>query len=487
MADLETHDIQGIVLSGYVHLKHSSYLFLHFDDAAEGKKWLAEIIKDITSAKYPTGPGGKPKKPEWALNIAFTSDGIAALGYPVDTFSQEFREGITFDGRPKRLGDTDLNDPAQWEVGASTAQAQDKIHVCLMIQTTTEPELLEKCSAHRKLLTAHRLREVATAEHGYLPDDGVEHFGFADAISEPDLVGSPKRIKDEQSCVQPGEFVLGYNNEYGMLPATPTVDPALDTYNNLKPEPHADDSTTSRPTNLKDLGRNGSYMVFRKLHQDVAGWRRYFVENFPDEIDLMQAKFIGRWHSGAPLVLYPDKEPFADTSQGEGRVNDFCYAKLDPGGLRCPVGAHIRRVNPRDSLEDDPAESIRSVNRHRLLRRGAIYGAKLEPGATQDDGVGRGVLFLGLNCDLKRQFEFIQQTWINRPKFSGLYDERDPVLATQSDNSGLNNMTIQRDPVRQRITGLPQFVMVKGGAYLFLPGIAALSFLAGIKNPRPNR
>lgn len=493
---LETHDIQGLLLSSYTHLPFSKYLFLHFGAAEAAKNWLAEIVPLVTDANYPKGPDGRAIDPPSALNLAFTAPGIIALGHSVDTFSQEFKEGIadrsaaglgTEDEgtRSKRLGDTSLNSPRNWEIGSPLAPPELTLHVCLIIQELSEAALQQSYAAQTALLTKYGI-SILNEETGFIPyQDGLEHFGFADGIAEPDLVGSPKRIKDAQSCVQPGEFILGYINEYGRLPATPTVSPEQDKFNNLPTEDHAPDPEHPNEVQPKDLGRNGTYMVFRKLHQDVAQWRRYFVENFPqEERDLMQAKFIGRWHSGAPLVKYPDKEPFSGETMGQGRVNDFCYAQADPQGLRCPVGAHIRRVNPRDSLEDDPAESIKSVNRHRLLRRGALFGAKLPVGVTEDDGVPRGVLFLGLNSDIKRQFEFIQQTWIQRPKFAGLYDETDPVLGNHSDGSGLNNLTIQKCPVRQRVTGLPQFVTVKGGAYFFLPGIAALSFLAEIPNPR---
>ncbi|HEX8235239.1 MAG TPA: hypothetical protein VF600_04730 [Abditibacteriaceae bacterium] len=498
---LETRDIQGILLSGYLHLPFSNYLFLHVNDAAAARSWLERIIRLVTPAYYPLDSNGKPEKPKWALNIAFTAPGIEALGYSVDNFSQEFQEGIADknkstkknkdnqeeDGnRSKRLGDTGPNSPQNWEVGGYQTPPDQVIHICLMVQTPTENELNTQCQEQRDLLAAHNLH-VVHEEPGYLPlDDGVEHFGFADAISEPDLVGSPKRIRDTQSCVQPGEFILGYKNGYDRLPTTPTVPSEQDRHDNLQVEDHAPDPDHPNEVPPKDLGRNGTYMVFRKLHQDVAQWRRYFIESFSDEDrERMEAKFIGRWPSGAPLVQYPDVDPFKGDTTGQGRVNDFCYAAGDAGGLRCPLGAHIRRVNPRDSLEDDPAESIKSVNRHRLLRRGALYGKKLPPGVTEDDGTPRGVLFLGVNSDLKRQFEFIQQTWIQRPKFNGLYDEIDPVLGNHGDGSGLNNLTIQNDPVQQRLTGLPQFVTVKGGAYLFLPSIAALCFFADIKNSQP--
>ena len=165
--ELETHDIQGIVLSGYLHLPHSNYLFLHLDDANAARAWLAGIIPLITSAKYPTGADGRAVKPAWALNVAFTAPGIEALGYVVETFSQEFKEGIAYQTESdsdeegtcsKRLGDTGPNSPHKWDVAASGTPTNQTIHVCLMVQTATESELEERCQEQRDLLTASGLR-----------------------------------------------------------------------------------------------------------------------------------------------------------------------------------------------------------------------------------------------------------------------------------------------------------------------------------------
>lgn len=200
----------------------------------------------------------------------------------------------------------------------------------------------------------------------------------------------------------------------------------------------------------------------------------------------MAAKFVGRWPDGAPLVLAPKR--------GNERLreplnhNDFGYREMDANGYRCPVGAHIRRVNPRDSLGGSPQESIRTVNRHRLLRRGALYGEKLREGDNEDEP--RGVLFFGVNTDIERQFEFVQQTWINNPKFGGLNEDRDPLLGNNKDglseeDEGPWRMTIPQVPVRRRLDSLPRFVTVRGGGYFFMPSISALSFFAGIRNPHP--
>jgi len=232
-----------------------------------------------------------------------------------------------------------------------------------------------------------------------------------------------------------------------------------------------------------DLGRNGSYLVLRQLEQDVVGFWRFLGDATHGAGGAagsgarlaLAAKMVGRWPSGAPLVLAPDAD---DPSLGG--ANDFGYFAEDRRGTRCPIGAHIRRANPRDSLDPRPGSqaSIDVGKRHRILRRGREYGPpisneQLEAG--DDGGLERGLYFLCLNANLARQFEFIQHTWVNNAKFSGLYDDPDPLVGAR--NGGRDTFTVQAEPVRSRVRGLPQFVTVKGGAYFFLPGIRAIRYL----------
>ncbi len=472
MVSLQTDDIQGIIVTGYGHLIYSSYIFLHIDEPRLAKQWLQKIAADMTTAKWDTESG--KQKPNSALNIAFTCHGLAKLGLPsesLNTFSEEFLQGIATDVRAKRFGDTDDSKPEHWEIGSSLTPEKYQIHTLLIIQAATSEELASLCQKHIDLAASLGVRQVGEVQQGYLPLDAKEHFGFHDSISQPNVEGSPKQPTDNQPVVKAGEFILGYANEYDQLPSTPTVPQALDAQHHLPTiEHHTDDDAQ-----LKDLGRNGSYMVFRKLHQNVAAFRQYFRDHVadPQERELVAAKFIGRWADGTPLAIAPQPN---DHPQ-ESNLNNFYYQQSDPHGYGCPLGAHIRRVNPRDSLGTDPQESIKSVNRHRLIRRGALYGDKLPSGIFEDDGHSRGVLFFCINADIKRQFEFVQQTWINSSKFDGLYDEKDPILG---DHRGDGQMTIQRHPVRQRFTGISRFVTVKGGAYFFLPSISAIYFLAGI-------
>ena len=181
---------------------------------------------------------------------------------------------------------------------------------------------------------------------------------------------------------------------------------------------------------------------------------------------------VGRWRSGAPLVLAPDHDDPALASDPQ-RVNDFAYHSEDPRGLRCPVGAHIRRMNPRDSLTG----TLVDPSLHRALRRGATYGPVLPDGVLDDDGVDRGIVFLFMGTDLARQFEFIKSQWADDGQFTGLGAEKDPVVG---DNDGTGVYTIPRRPVRRRLPQVPRFSVTTGGEYFFMPGIRALQWIAAL-------
>jgi deferrochelatase/peroxidase EfeB len=184
-----------------------------------------------------------------------------------------------------------------------------------------------------------------------------------------------------------------------------------------------------------------------------------------EEQELVAAKLMGRWRSGAPLVLSPTQD---DPALGRDmqRTNDFAYAKMDPYGYGCPVGSHIRRMNPRDTAEN--------MQRRKMIRRGGTYGPPLPEGAPED-GVERGIAaFIGC-ASLVRQFEFAMNVWVNDPKFKDLGNERDPIVGTQD---GTSDMTIPKRPIKKTIKGLPAFTTIRGGAYFFLPGIGALRLLA---------
>lgn len=297
-----------------------------------------------------------------------------------------------------------------------------------------------------------------------------------------------------------GEFVLGHENHYGLIAPAPAAPAALDPQGLLSPLANPYHAAL----NLRDLGRNGSYMVYRKLRQDVAGFWQFMkreamrngtaaatTTTTAARMIWLAAKCVGRWPSGAPLAL----APHADDPR-LGLRDDFLYAH-DAQGYGCPLGAHVRRTNPRDQLKPYPAkQSLNMSEAHRILRRGRVFGpplfdARLLQRARSaqeeqtlldlaDDGQARGIHFICLNASIKSQFEFIQQSWCNNPRFGGLNDNPDPLLVRTGATPG--RMTVPAQPVGIRTSALPQLVNVSGGAYLFMPSLAALRFLAALSD-----
>lgn len=470
-------DIQGLILSGFGHLDHNLYLFLQIQEPKTAKVWLQNLIPEITTSKiWPKTPDGKTQKPDITLSIAFTYAGLKVLNLPqdtLDTFSREFIEGMTASYRSQLLGDTEESSPQYWDLGGSQ---NPEIHLLIILYGMT-PELL--LSKRKDLLQTFSGVAIVAEESGYRPPSEKEHFGFHDSISQPRIEGNSPKInpEDVNQVVKAGEFILGYPNQYNMLPSTPVVPIEADVQNLLPLFP------ANELPNFKDFGFNGTYLVYRKLAQQVAAFWQYIAqqsESHPEIMKILASKCVGRWPSGTPLVLSPDQDNPQMTNK-----NLFTYLPEDRKGFACPVGAHIRRTNPRDSfLEVPPEQSLNTSNRHRLLRRGALYGEPLYsfddiendriPVELQDDGKPRGLQFFCLNGDIGRQFEFVQQTWSNNPKFNGLYDNKDPIIG---DNQGSSHMEIPQQPIRKRLLELPRFVTVKGGGYFFVPSISAIKFL----------
>jgi Dyp-type peroxidase family len=344
-----------------------------------------------------------------------------------------------------------------------------------MLYAADDAGLEPLAAAERVVLDGAHAEVVAALDTTDIGD--VEPFGFRDGISQPVADGLGREGRPEDT-VKPGEFVLGYTNEYGLLTDRPLVAAGSDPSNLLPRD--------SGGSSAKDLGRNGSYLVVRQLEQDVPRFWQFLDEAArrngearPEERTKLAAKMVGRWPGGAPLALSPDRD-----DEARAKENDFGYHHTDADGLRCPIGAHVRRTNPRDSLDPDPGseESIKLNRRHRILRRGRAYGPRmtveeaLEAGS--GDGVERGLHFACLAGNIARQFEFIQHTWANNPKFGQLYDEVDPISGPRGRAGATFSMPA--NPVRTRITGIPAFVTVRGGGYFFLPGIRALRYLGAL-------
>ena len=437
-AVLELDDIQGPVLRNRPLPYFGAYLLLRIDDPTHGREMLRLLVPRVATAANWQNPPDKV----W-INVALTFQGLKALGVPqasLESFSPEFQQGMA--ARAEAIGDLGESAPANWEKPFGT---QD-VHVALAY-TSGEETALE----HRLDLARTNLHDLPGVSIIYQLDTAMlptvrTHFGYRDGVSTPLIEGSGSPgLPGQGPAIKAGEFILGYHDEMGNLPPMP--------------QPEA-------------LGRNGTYLAFRKIHTHVAEFRKYLRDNAksPEEERLLQAKFLGRWPSGAPLVLAPERDD-PELGADPQRNNDFRYYEEDPKGLKCPAGAHIRRTNPRDALKD----TITNVNIHRIVSRGFVYGPMLPEGVMEDDGVDRGIVFLWMGAYLSRQFEFVKSQWHNDGNFVGLADEKDPIAGA---NDGTGTFTIPQRPIRRRLHGIPRFVTTKGGEYCFLPSIRALHWLA---------
>jgi Dyp-type peroxidase family len=468
MEELERKDIQGILLSSYSHLYWAFYVLLQVQEPGAARRGLAAIVDKVTTADG--------KEEEASVNIALTQTGLARLGLDaaaLASFPFAFQEGMSSQHRSRILGDTGESAPTAWQWGGP----DKSVDILLMLFAPDQPAVEAQLQQARLLFPANGVIEIATLAAQRYPDN-KEHFGFADGIGQPVIQGSGRLKRQLERTghateVKAGEFILGYVNEYDVPSDSPLVDPAKDPQRVL-PE--------SAGGGARDLGRNGTYLVFRQMTQNVAGFWQFLDEatrhpdgtSDPEARDRLGAKFVGRWKSGAPLVETPDTD-----CPELGNDNDFGYAQSDPQGFACPFGAHIRRANPRDCLGDDPREALERARRHRLLRRGRAYGPRAAD-LLVDDGKERGLHFICLNSDIERQFEFVQQTWVNNPVFDRLSGEVDPLVGDQGKGKGF--LTIQGHPIRSRVQNLRAFATIRGGAYFFLPGIRALRYLSSLQS-----
>jgi Dyp-type peroxidase family len=446
---LELDDIQGTVLRQRPSPYTGAYFLLRIDDPADGRRMLRRVAPHVPSAAR----WWDPPKRAW-LSVALSYPGLRALGVPqasLDSFPAEFRQGMA--ARAQTLGDVGESSPEHWDPPLGSAE----VHVALALFAPDDATLQSVLATAREALAdLPGVSVVYRLDTPQLPTKRT-HLGFVDGIGEPDIEGSgvanifqtgPDHygyLPGFGETIKAGEFLLGYVNQMGHL--TPMPQPDV-------------------------LGRNGTYVAFRKLHLRVAAFRHYLKDNAssPEEEELLAAKMVGRWRSGAPLMLAPEHDDPAIAADPQ-RVNDFTDHQEDPRGLRCPLGAHIRRMNPRDSLADELVD----VRIHRALRRGATYGPMLPEGELEDDGADRGIVFIFMGTDLTRQYEFIKSQWANDGNFTGLSTEKDPLVGA---HDGTGTFTIPQRPIRRRLQQVPPFVITKGGEYLFLPGIRALNWLA---------
>jgi Dyp-type peroxidase family len=395
----------------------------------------------------------------FTVNIGFTWEGLKALGLSqrsLNSFPEAFRVGMR--GRAAQVGDVGIHAPEHWEGGLGGPG----IHAMGYIRTDSEEGrdvATEIIRAEMKAIGGVEVCFVqdteALAHESGIGSEG-EHFGFADPISQPPIEGADAPAYPGDGVLEPdgtwrslkpGEFLLGYEDEASAAGTT-------------TPEPY-------------ELRLNGTYMVFRKLYQDVAAFRRYqktaakalYGSDEPQHQERVAAKLMGRWRSGCPVDLSPEKDD-PEIAADPQRRNNFTYAG-DDKGLRCPLGAHLRRTNPRAT----PLKRATAVRRHRLIRRGVEYGPRLPEGVLENDGIDRGLVNLFIQADIERQFEFVQLEWMKGGEFIGLDpNEEDPILG----GGGQGSQMSVPGATRPFLFDLPSFVLVKGGEYLFVPGLNAL-------------
>lgn len=490
---IEKADVQGLVARSYKTLCEACYVPVHFGgvvDPAAARAWVGALAGRVTPASR---PGAEVAREGRALNVGLTYAGVRALGLDettLGTFGREFIEGMNGDHRQRALGDTGPLAPEHWAWGGPGTPV---VHGMLFLFATTREGLAALVDEER------RYAAVAGASLG-APLDSVmlagdkEHFGFHDGIAQPRIVGfhGDADAPGNAPRIPAGEVLLGYRNAYGQYPATPTV-PVTAAARRLFPVAPPDPYDTTLGERL-DLGKNGSYVAFRQYAQDVKAFWSFVDQAAAHDAarrKWLAARMVGRWPNGTPLEHAPDQEPAEFDAK---TANRFLYARDDLHGERCPLGSHIRRTNPRDGMGPTPAESLKVADRHRLLRRGRAYGpplaASFDPAdiLASDGGGERGLHFICFNTDLGRQFEFVQSTWVNSMKFDGLYTDPDPVIAPHRDPDHpathpeeISSFTVQQCPVRHRVNRIPRFVTIRGGAYLFMPGIRALGYLADPK------
>lgn len=423
-----------------------------------------------------------------SINIAFTFNGLKQLGLNelvLRSFPDAFRDGMA--ARAARLHDTGPSAPENWygELGSArvhgyftggysadgaSEDAWKSLRAEIDRFNTRDPAPgAQRTRASLQRLFAKLGMELMHIELGQAPynigGDGrphhvlprVEHFGFRDGVSQP-FVDLKLRPDGSMIAPAPGGATPGRNRTWTPL-ATGEV---------YLGYPDEDGHLIAQPAN-RTLRIAGTYLVFRKLSQDVVAFRHYLSAQrpgSPDAQNRLAAQIVGRWKSGTSLVTSPDY----DTRVSEPQLNDFRYAEQDPPGDRCPLGAHVRRANPRD------IGGRNNVRRHRLMRRSMSYGGPLLADGSQGDGEERGLLFIAANARIDMQFELVQADWLNRGEFLGQAGlGKCPLTGA---NDGAVGDAFLEAGKGAPVTGIPRFVVTRGGDYFFAPSLDALRGLA---------
>jgi Dyp-type peroxidase family len=505
--ELDLLDIQGNVIRAYgrYNFPFARYVFLNIREGKRGREFIGAVTKQVTTAvKWDDGPN-PIKKPLSTVNIAFTYPGLKELELPRASligFPMEFVMGMK--KRKDILGDDGKSAPDHWDPIWRENREKDKhkdVHVFVSINGQSQADVQNSYEWLQQLVT-HSAGAVAILS-GNRGDDGnehlpfqdvhavfedgkptsKEHFGYTDGIGDPVFEGLPGRAgrvigrgklmkNGEWAPLETGEFILGHKDEANEYPAAPS--PQL-------------------------LSRNGTFMVYRKLHENVGTFNAFLEkegQKYPGGKELLAAKFVGRWRdNGAPIVSAPDasskaewdaKFAAASPTERDKMLSGFTFAN-DMDGAKCPFSSHLRRINPRDALEFNPKafETPSALaNRRRVMRRGLPYGDVKDP--ARDDG-NHGIVIMMLNSSISRQFEFVQQQWINYGNDFKAGNDKEIILGNHSDDlSSRAVLEVEADSDRAPyfLSKIPRMVETRGGDYFFIPSMTALRMIAkGIVDP----
>lgn len=521
-SDVDYADIQGLVRFGHGHLEEARFFLLQIKDPQAARAWLGARLPPVRRPAAYAAADAEPdptwittavkgRLPPTALKVAFTHPGLRALGMPekiLDEFSIEFRSGMTEGNRSRRLGDVADNDPEYWDWGAG-----DKVPHALVMLYARKNGLAALEARLQDTLWDKAFSLLPTLSTNDIGN--IEPFGFVDGANQPVIdERQPRRVRsslDYTNKAAVGEFLLGYPNEYCRYTDRPLLAPSDDPGKIL---PLAEDVPGKR-----DLGRNGTYLVLRDLAQDVVRFWQFLdaeAQHDSHKRERLARAMVGRMQAddalvaGSPIMPLRDEAiaGVADQVDEKHRMEDLWRNQFtfddDPDATACPYGSHIRRANPRNAdlpagtrgwiakllrtlgfdSQGPHADLLASTRFHRILRRGREYGPRLTPEDAilgKDRDQKRGLRFICLNANIARQFEFVQGAWIANPKFSGT-EEGDPLLGNRKPlETGRPTNAFSRPQdsgLPCRTSGLSQFVTVRGGAYFFLPGIAALRYLS---------
>lgn len=448
---IEVDDVQALVFRGHGDFPHSEALWLSLADAAAARGPLRTLVTERVCFGR-----GRPGEVHPRAQLLFSAEGLrllGAAGEAVEACHRPFAQGMTAPQRVRTLGDAGRNHPDGWRWSDRAA------HVLVLIYApTAEAARAEAGRVERALSPDCAVMHKLTTQ---LPVDEREPFGFRDGLARTFVrVGDGSDRGPAEDVLPPGEVVLGYR-----------------------------DATGEEPT-VHDLFLNGSFVVVRQLEQDVRGFWQFWREQADGddtEAVWLAAKALGRWPNGMPVRSGPPgPEPALDEEVAE-RPLAF---QGDPHGTGCPIGSHVRRANPRDALVPDVNVSRDVIALHRMMRRGRTYGTVPPPDwyprgqRREDPALGptladdeKGLLFVSLCGDISRQFEFIQQSWLNHPKHADLQDETDPIAGGDGIAGNGCFFSVPTDGIRRRVGGVKGWVTVRGGGYFLMPGRRALRTL----------